>query len=188
MSKELVLVLGGARAGKSAFAEGLARSGKRVLFVATAEARDAEMAERIARHKARRPAGWETREEPIGLPEAISERADRYDTVLVDCLTLWVSNQMLQEHAPVPLEEAVLEETRRLLDVYDRGQARWIVVSNEVGLGVVPPTELGRAYRDVLGRVNHLVARRADKVYLLVAGLALELKGLGARDLPQGQE
>lgn len=177
MSTELVFVLGGARAGKSAFAEGLAASGKRVLFVATAEARDNEMAARIANHKARRPAHWDTFEEPVALAETLAAQAQRYDTVLIDCLTLWVSNLMLREGASIDPAAAC----RQLLDVYEHGQARWIVVSNEVGLGVVPPAELGRAYRDQLGTVNQIVARRADKVYLVIAGLALELKALGAK-------
>ncbi len=190
MSRELVLVLGGARAGKSAFAEGLGASGKQVLFVATAEARDSEMARRIQGHRARRPPQWETLEEPVDLAGALAARAQGYDTILIDCLTLWVSNRMLRQPPPGESGDDPAGAAKRLLGIYERGRARWIVVSNEVGLGVVPPTELGRAYRDALGRVNQLFARRADKVYLLVAGLALELKGAGARpfdDLLQGR-
>lgn len=193
MSRDLVLVLGGARAGKSAFAERLARCGGKVLFVATAEAGDEEMARRIARHKRRRPKGWETLEEPIALPEALAGRKGRYDTVIIDCLTLWVSNLMLQRPRPKDLDAAVQDAARRLIEVSEQDSATWIVVSNEVGLGVVPPTEAGRTYRDLLGRVNQRFAQGAGKVYLLVAGLFVELKALGARPVlnslsPGGKE
>ncbi len=184
MSKELVLVLGGARAGKSAFAERLASPGSRVLYVATAEAGDEEMRERIARHRAKRPSHWETLEEPVALAEAIAARARGCDTILIDCLTLWVSNLLLRRSPPGGPGDT-LAQAERLLDVWERSTARWIVVSNEVGLGVVPPTELGRAYRDALGKVNQVFARRADRVYLLVAGLALDLKALGARSFEE---
>ncbi len=176
MTRELVLVLGGARAGKSAFAQGLAENVGNVLFVATAEAGDAEMAERIARHRASRPAHWVTLEEPLNLPAALAKTPPSYDAVILDCLTLWVSNLLLQENqARDPVTAA-----ERLLEAYEEGTASWIVVSNEVGLGLVPPTPLGREYRDALGRVNQIVARRADRVYLMVAGLAMDLKSLGA--------
>ena len=188
MSKELVLVLGGARSGKSAFAQRLAAGHDRVLFAATAEARDEDMARRIAHHKKSRPPSWDTLEAPLHLAEPLGAAAQDYYVVLVDCLTLWVSNLMLREPAPVDPEADAVAQTERLLDAYERGRATWVVVSNEVGLGVVPPTESGRDFRDVLGRVNQLVARRADKVYMMVAGLALELKALGASplDLPGG--
>lgn len=188
MTPELILILGGVRSGKSAFAEGLARVGSKVLFVATAEAGDADMKERIAAHRRRRPAAWDTLEAPLHLCDALEPVAARYDTVVVDCLTLWVSNVLLAADT-VPLDTRLLTETDRLLRIHQRAGGRWIVVSNEVGLGVVPPTELGRTYRDALGRVNQAVARRADRVYLLVAGLALDLKALGAQpfdDLTRG--
>ncbi|MBI3743399.1 MAG: bifunctional adenosylcobinamide kinase/adenosylcobinamide-phosphate guanylyltransferase [Chloroflexi bacterium] len=183
MAKSLTLVLGGARAGKSAFAERLAAQHKRALFVATAEARDEEMRERIARHKAARAKHWETLEEPVRVAAALTKRANAHDAVLLDCLTLWVSNLLTTEPPSSP--EAIAAETQGLLDAYDRGTASWIVVSNEVGLGVVPPSELGRLYRDALGKVNQRFAARADKVYLLVAGLALDLKALGAKPWEQ---
>ncbi len=173
MGKELILVLGGARAGKSDFAEGLADSAGRVLFVATAEALDEDMAQRIAVHRSQRPAGWETLEVPVDVAASLAPVAQDYDTVLLDCLTLWVSNRMLQEEDTPHIVEA----TENLLRVYDEGDAAWIVVSNEVGLGVVPPTPSGRAFRDALGRVNQLVASRADRVYMMVAGIAIEIKG-----------
>ena len=194
LTKQLIFVLGGARSGKSAFAERLAalrqaQAGGRVLYVATAEALDADMERRIANHRRQRPPEWDTLEEPVKLPDVLPSALDGYDTCLLDCLTLWVSNLLLRmEDAPTPtlprgereLDTEILPETHRLLEAYDQSSATWIVVSNEVGLGVVPPSRLGAAYRDALGRVNQAVAARADKVYFLVAGLALEMKSLGA--------
>lgn len=170
MAKELTLVLGGARAGKSSYAQRLAMEGGRVLFVATAEAGDEEMEARIAAHKSSRPDGWDTLEEPVNLVTALAPVADSYDTVLIDCLTLWVSNLLIAG-------QDIPERTQELLEVYKKGSASWILVSNEVGLGVVPPTELGRAYADELGRVNQLVAADADAVVLMVAGVSVNVKG-----------
>ena len=185
MSKQLILILGGARAGKSSFAQNLAEKASRVLFVATAEALDDDMAERIAVHRSQRPAGWETLEEPVDLRASLDPIVNKYDTVLVDCLTLWVSNIMLQREGEPQQESDILAKARRLLKIYESGQNTWIMVSNEVGWGVVPPTTQGRAFRDTLGRVNQLVAARADRVYLMVAGVALELKELAARSTGQ---
>ena len=122
------------------------------------------------------PAGWDTLEEPVDLAAALSPIVDRYDTVLLDCLTLWVSNLLLIGPDPHATRGDVLPATRKLLELYRGGNASWIVVSNEVGLGVVPPTELGRTYADELGRVNQLVAAEADDVYFMAAGLPLRMK------------
>lgn len=171
MSKRLTLILGGVRAGKSSYAQRLAESGKRVLFVATAEAGDAEMEARIRVHQESRPAEWDTLEEPLDLVAALAPVQRRYDTVLLDCLTLWVSNLLLSSRSyDIPAE------ARRLLELYRQGDASWIVVSNEVGLGVVPPTELGRIFADELGRVNQIVAEEADAVYFMAAGLPMAMK------------
>ena len=187
MTSELILITGGARSGKSSFAERLAGQGGRVLFVATAEALDDDMKRRIAAHRSSRPAGWDTLEEPRSLPDAVrnkmSGNTPEYDTVVVDCLTMWVSNLLLTLEEDANAEGKILGAARELLDVYEASGGTWIVVTNEVGLGVVPSSSLGRAYRDALGRVNSLVASRADKVYLMAAGLALELKALGARHI-----
>ena len=187
MNHELILITGGARSGKSAFAERLALSGERVLFVATAEALDDEMARRISAHQSGRPAEWDTLEEPRNLADAIRETishdAPRYDTVVVDCLTMWVSNLLLFYEGKADAEGKIICAATDMLEVCDASSARWIVVTNEVGLGIVPSSSLARAYRDALGRVNSLVASRADKVYLMAAGLALELKALGAQHL-----
>lgn len=181
MEKQLILILGGARSGKSACAEDLARQGERTLFVATAEALDDDMKRRIEKHRARRPAAWDTLEEPLDPVAAIPSALAGHDTLLIDCLTLWVSNLLLQPGDDADAETEILSRAGALLDLYDRTDARWILVSNEVGLGVAPATELGRNYRDVLGRVNQLFASRADKVYLMVAGLPVDLKSVTAR-------
>ena len=196
MPKELIFVLGGARSGKSAFAERLAalrqaQEGGRVLYVATAEALDADMERRIANHRRQRPPEWGTLAEPVKLPDVLPSALEGYGACLLDCLTLWVSNMLLNmEGRPHPnpppegeggaVEQEILASAQRLMEVYEKSPATWIVVSNEVGLGVVPPSRLGAVYRDALGRVNQAVAARADKVYFMVAGLALEMKSLGA--------
>lgn len=162
----LTLILGGARSGKSTHALSLAKG--RVLFVATAEALDEEMASRIAAHKAERPVTWDTLEEPRDVARGLGERANGYDSIVIDCLTLWVANVMA---AGTPAEWVA-----PLLAAYQAGTADWVVISNEVGLGLVPDNPLGRRYRDALGVVNQLVARAADRVVLLVAGIPVQIK------------
>jgi adenosylcobinamide kinase/adenosylcobinamide-phosphate guanylyltransferase len=162
------LVLGGARSGKSRHAQALAEacSGLRV-FVATAQAFDAEMVERIARHRADRDAGWRTIEAPLALPDAIA--AAGVGVILVDCLTLWASNLLLGDAD----DEAA---TVALLAALAATPARVVLVSNEVGWGIVPDNALARRFRDVAGRINQRVAAAADRVDLVVAGLAMRLK------------
>ena len=189
MASQLILITGGARSGKSSFAERLARQGGRVLFVATAEALDDDMRRRIAVHRSSRPEEWDTLEEPRNLADVVRDRiscdALAYDTVVVDCLTMWVSNLLLAHEEDANVEGKIVGAARELLEVCQDSGGTWIVVTNEVGLGVVPSSSLGRAYRDALGRVNSLVASRADKVYLMAAGLALDLKALGARHIDE---
>ena len=185
MPKQLIFVLGGARSGKSTFAEQLARnpsadSGGCVLYVATAEALDEEMRHRIDVHRSQRPENWDTLEEPLALPSALASKLPGYDTCLLDCLTLWISNQLLAREGDPNAEHDILAAAGELLEVYEQTSATWIVVSNEVGLSVVPASPLGRTFRDVQGRVNQMFAARADRAYLLVAGLAMDLKALGA--------
>ena len=184
MPKQLIFVLGGARSGKSSFAEQLAMQGERVLYVATAQALDEDMDQRIAAHRAQRPQAWDTLEEPLDLVGTLPNSLMGYDTCLLDCLTLWVSNLLLSKEGNPEAQDEILASARELLDVYEQSQDTWIVVSNEVGLGVVPPSRLGSVYRDALGKVNQVVAARADKVYLMVAGLALDLKAMGAVPYP----
>jgi adenosylcobinamide kinase/adenosylcobinamide-phosphate guanylyltransferase len=192
VTKRLILVLGGARSGKSSLAEDLAmRLGERVLYVATAEAWDAEMASRIAHHKSRRPEGWRTLEAPREVGRALAAGAADADVVLLDCLTLLLSNLML-DLGENPDEEAAAarlnSEVDSVLAAYEQGRWSLIVVSNEVGWGLVPPYPLGRVYRDVLGRAHQRLAARADQVYLVVAGIPLDLKRLGGLvENPGGQ-
>ena len=161
----LTMLLGGARSGKSALAVRLAvETGRSVTFVATGEARDAEMAARIDAHRRERPTAWTTLEEPLDLRGAL-ERAPEADTVVVDCLSLWVAN--LLERGLEPDDVAEVAAGRA---------APTIAVSNEVGLGIVPATELGRVFRDLLGRVNAAWVDASDRALFVVAGRALELK------------
>ncbi len=170
----LVFVTGGARSGKSAAAVEAARnSGRPVTFVATATAGDDEMADRIARHRAERPTDWATIEAAIDLGSALVG-ADPAACVLVDCLSLWVSNLLMADD-----DLSVASLDRAVDDVLRACRARsgpTIVVSNEVGSGIVPDNQLARAYRDLLGRANQRVAREADAAYLTVAGRLLPLR------------
>lgn len=152
---------------------------RQVLFVATAEATDSEMAARIAAHRAQRPAAWHTLEAPRQVPQRIAACATPHDTLLLDCLTLLTSNLLLDlpdETMQEQADAAILREIDALLEVYERSEATWLVVSNEVGLGVVPAGWLGVKFRDMLGRANQRIAARADEVLLMVAGLPLKLK------------
>lgn len=185
MDKELIFILGGARSGKSSFAERIAGQSDSVLFVATAQAWDDDMKQRIAAHQSHRPDTWDTLEEPTAIVSAMRPAIADHQTVLLDCLTLWVSNMLLENEDSPDIEKQILASTKDLLALYEEGTATWIIVSNEVGLGIVPPSSLGRVYRDILGKVNQLVASRAHKVYLMSAGLALELKSLGAQPFDQ---
>ena len=193
MSQTVTLVLGGARSGKSAWAEQVAReSNGPVLYVATAEALDDEMKARIAVHRANRPETWQTVEVADDLLGAVRERARPGAVIVVDCLTLWTSNVIHRQTAQLPdasavtpghwrdIETALVAAVEDLVDHSRRNEQALILVSNEVGLGLVPPYPLGRGFRDVLGRVNAAVARRADLVVLMVAGIAVDLKQLSA--------
>ena len=185
MAKRLTLILGGARSGKSAHAEWLASErGGAVLYVATAVAGDDEMRVRIAEHRSRRRAEWTTLEAPRDVGAAIDAHGGDFDVVLVDCLTLLVSNVILalpgvDSGGAQSSQEAgaVLDREIDALLACSRGtSAEWILVSNEVGLGLVPPNPLGRLYRDALGRVNHRLAAAADEVLFMVAGLPMKVK------------
>ncbi|WP_428484816.1 bifunctional adenosylcobinamide kinase/adenosylcobinamide-phosphate guanylyltransferase [Rhodopila sp.] len=164
----ITLVLGGARSGKSRHAEEcLTRHAAPWIYIATAQAFDDEMRIRIAQHQARRNAGWHTIEVPIDLADALDREAAR--PVLVDCLTLWLSNLMLGGH-DIPTATAALEA------VLDRRRQPTVLVSNELGLGIVPGTLLGRAFRDEAGLLNQRMAARAAHVLFMIAGLPMTLK------------
>lgn len=190
--RRLILILGGARSGKSAYAEALAASvaGKRpVLYLATATASDEEMRLRIAAHQAKRPAHWRTVEAPLDLAGALARElaVAAAPVVLLDCVTLLAAN-LLFDGAPhdgdvtdVATGEARLERALdALLALYQQGRFTLIVVSNEVGMGVVPAYPLGRIYRDILGRANARLARAADATLLMIAGIPVEVSALGA--------
>lgn len=174
----IILITGGARSGKSAYAERRAAEigGAAVTCVATAEPLDAEMERRIARHRAERPQAWATREAPRDAAAAV--RSARTETVLVDCLTVLASNALLAAEAEgeEAAEAAVRGEARALCEAALERTGTTLVVTNEVGMGVHPPTALGRWYRDALGRANALLAASADEVVLMVSGIPLTVK------------
>jgi len=183
VGKRLTLILGGARSGKSTYAQRLAaqraRRGEAVVYVATAEAGDDEMAERIAAHRAERPADWQTLEAPRAVGAAIRSGAGQAGVILIDCLTLLASNviaQLPDSVTAAEVETALTAEVDELLLAYAASNAEWIIVSNEVGLGLVPPYPLGRVYRDALGRANQQLAAASDEVLFMVAGLPLVVK------------
>jgi adenosylcobinamide kinase/adenosylcobinamide-phosphate guanylyltransferase len=173
--EQVILILGGARSGKSGYAQKMAEAfeGKR-LFVATAQALDDEMAKRIENHKKRRGDTWETREEPVKIPDLIFDSQDGYAVILIDCLTLWVSNLLMASGDDV---ERVEDGVERLVDCLATIRTTVVLVSNEVGLGVVPESRLARSFRDLAGMLNQRVAGIADRVIFMVAGIPWVLKG-----------
>ncbi len=179
----LTFILGGARSGKSTLAEKLAsEAGKQVLYVATAEVRDEEMRRRIFIHQVRRPTSWETLEAPLDVAGVLKSRLlnSEYDAFLLDCISLLTSNRILT--LPEDCDEQTgWEAVRKELDplislIRQTPLSQWILVSNEVGQGVVPAYPLGRLYRDVLGRANQYIAACAGTVYLMAAGIPLKIK------------
>lgn len=186
MSAQLSLILGGVRSGKSAFAEKLVRKlGQPTLYLATGVATDGEMEERIRRHREGRPSSWLTVEEPLDLAGRLTvalSGPEAPGTVLIDCLDVWLGNLLLehQDQATEALRSLALSDVDRLLKVCRCSPAAFFLVSSEVGLSLVPPHPLGRCFQDVLGLVNQKVAAAATKVYLVVAGIPVELKGISA--------
>jgi adenosylcobinamide kinase / adenosylcobinamide-phosphate guanylyltransferase len=170
------LVIGGARSGKSRFAQSLASSSGRAIFVATARAEDSEMAARIAQHRRDRPENWITVEEPIQIANAVERHCGDCDFLLVDCLTLWLSNFCWEhrERAESVIEEAAVQEVARVVRVST--PARMVLVTNEVGWGLVPESRVGRFFRDLQGRVNQKAAALADQVFQVVAGIPVVIK------------
>jgi adenosylcobinamide kinase / adenosylcobinamide-phosphate guanylyltransferase len=181
MSGKLTLILGGARSGKSSYAQSIAeQQAGVVLYVATATAGDAEMAQRIASHRSSRPPGWFTLEAPLNVGKAIRTCSFKPDFVLLDCLTLLANNLLAGLPEPVgeaAYQAAIQAELDELLQAWQTGSADWAIVSNEVGLGIVPAYPLGRVYRDVLGKANQRLAQAATRVLFMVAGLPMVVKG-----------
>ncbi|MBT7190492.1 MAG: bifunctional adenosylcobinamide kinase/adenosylcobinamide-phosphate guanylyltransferase [Anaerolineae bacterium] len=189
---KLTLLLGGARSGKSTFAENRASEigGENVLYVATSESKDDEMKERVVKHKADRSSAWETVEAPRNVAQAIRQARSDAPVTLLDCMTFLVANHLMDAAAPEDdpfdepsadpfdekIEADVVAEVEALVAYVNERDVELLVVSNEVGLGLVPPYELGRAYRDILGRANQILARHADEVQLLVAGIPMRVK------------
>ncbi|MEK6680460.1 MAG: bifunctional adenosylcobinamide kinase/adenosylcobinamide-phosphate guanylyltransferase [Nitrospirota bacterium] len=171
-NSELIFILGGARSGKSSFALRLAESiGSRNIYIATAEALDEEMAERIKRHKENRGKDWQVIEAPINITGKLAGLKRKGDVILIDCLTLWVNNQMEKM-----ADKKILKETGSLLKAVKAINKNIIIVSNEVGLGIVPDNPLARRFRDIAGMVNQKIAEAADEVYLMVSGIPVRVK------------
>ncbi len=169
---KITLILGGARSGKSSYALSLAQRYKKVAFIATCQGKDKEMRQRIKLHQKSRPKHWETFEEPKEPAKLIGKLSNRFDCILIDCLTLLVSNLILTGDK----QEQVLKKIKELLLVLGKKKAKIILVSNEVGLGLVPVNKLGREFRDIAGRVNQIAAQQAGRVFFIAAGLSLKIK------------
>jgi len=185
----ITLVCGGARSGKSSFAEKIAsyRGGQDVVYLATAERGDREMAARIEKHIKARPAEWETIEEHLKVSRTLADIASD-KVILLDCITVLVSNLLLQggvnqEMDDDSREAEVMKEIKAIIKVANRKKLGLIMVSNEVGMGLVPGNKLGRLYRDIAGRVNKYLAANADEVYITFAGFPIEIKKQGLENL-----
>ena len=184
MERKTVLLIGGARSGKSSYAEKMASEiGGEVLFVATAEARDEEMHRRIEVHKKSRPAHWHTLEAPCQVGSCIALDSRNLSVVVLDCVTLLVNNILCQHMAvdgedvnEKAVEDDVKSEIKAIIDCMEKSPATYILVTNEVGEGIIPLGASTRIYRDVLGRANQMLARVVDEVYLMVAGIPLRVK------------
>ena len=178
---KLIFVNGGARSGKSRFAEEIAhKSGKQVVYIATAQAGDPEMKVRIRKHKERRPKNWITIEEPINVKTLIDKMGLKDNIILVDCLTLLTSNLLLRDKKKIgdeDYEKEILNELEKMSLSAVQVPSTVIIVSNEVGMGLVPDKSLGRFYRDILGKANNIIAQKADEVFFMVSGIPLKIKG-----------
>jgi adenosylcobinamide kinase / adenosylcobinamide-phosphate guanylyltransferase len=182
--RKIILLLGGARSGKSHYAQELAeQSEQKVLFVATAEAGDEDMRLRIEKHKQNRPAAWRTLEARDRLGSRIEDEIGDKELVLIDCITLLVNNifcrydeKQFEDIADSVLEKQVISEMNELRACFKKVKADFIIVSNEVGLGLVPDNRMGRLYRDILGRANQMLAQSSTEVYFMVAGIPLRVK------------
>ena len=179
--RQITLLLGGARSGKSSYAQTLAEnSGKSVTYLATAQALDDEMSARIQKHQAERPAQWQTLEVPLNIASHVGEI--KSELVILDCMTLLATNLLMQFVKDdlvdeAPFTESIHKEVGDLIAAIRNGKQDWIIISNEIGLGLVPPYQMGRVYRDLLGWANQRLAREADKVIFMVAGIPMDVIG-----------
>jgi len=182
--KKIIMLLGGARSGKSSYAHELARKmARKVLFVATAEPGDEDMRRRIENHRLKRPTGWRTLEMTAGIGKAIEKEIEDEQLVIIDCITLLIGNifSRYDEKTFDTIEDTILEkqvfsEIDNLLKCLEKAKTSFIIVSNEVGLGIVPDNRMGRLYRDLLGRANQTLAGKADEVYFMISGIPLRVK------------
>jgi adenosylcobinamide kinase/adenosylcobinamide-phosphate guanylyltransferase len=170
---KIILITGGARSGKSTYALELAKKYKKVAFIATCLGLDKEMRERIRLHKEARPKHWKTFEEPEELAKLLKAMNNDFDCILVDCLTLLVSNLILSGKN----QKQIIEKIEEMVSALKRKKASIILVSNEVGLGIVPDNKLGRSFRDIAGKVNQTIAKEAKEVYFTVSGIPMKIKG-----------
>lgn len=173
-----IFITGGARSGKSTFAEQIAsKFGAPLGYLATAQTLDGEMDERVRRHQERRGSEWSTTEEPIHLSQALARSDGQYRAILVDCVTLWLSNLLFKyEDTGEDCEERIDEDLQRLKNTLHGMVTPVILVSNEVGMGIVPDNALARKFRDIAGRANQLLAAMADEVQVVISGIPLKLK------------
>lgn len=169
---KITFIIGGARSGKSQYAVKLIGEDKKTAFVATCQSKDQEMLKRIMLHKKRRPKSWHTFEEPQNVSGLLKKIGNKYEWVLIDCLTLLVSNLLLKKNK----EDAIENEINKILSLLKKIKAKSVIVSNEVGLGIVPQTKVGRDFRDIAGRINQMVAEKSDRVFFVVSGIPWRIK------------
>lgn len=170
---KIIFILGGARSGKSTYALELAKKYKKVAFIATCQGLDKEMKERIALHRKVRPGHWQTFEETKDINSLLQKIGNAFDCIIIDCLTLLVSNLILEERSQKIIENRINE----MVACLKKNKGRAIVISNEVGLGIVPENKLARHFRDIAGKVNQTVARESDEVFFMVSGIPMRIKG-----------
>ena len=195
----MTLITGGARSGKSQFAELMAKQYDSVTYVATAQIYDAEMKLRVEKHKAQRPAHWKLVEEPYHLSQVLDQHQHEADVMLIDCVTLWLNNlifsmspdtdwfnsETLNKADQEILEKRIMDQVMETIRTARNISSKLIFVSNEVGLGIVPDNPLSRFYRDLAGRVNQLIGQAADEVYMVMAGYPVEIKKQGQKILAE---
>ncbi|NDO45806.1 bifunctional adenosylcobinamide kinase/adenosylcobinamide-phosphate guanylyltransferase [Clostridium sp. MD294] len=182
----MILVTGGDRSGKSAFAENLAKKTEgKVLYIATAKIMDKEMENRIQKHKQRRPQQWDTLESYIHLGEKIKNAQKKYHCILLDCITMLLTNLIFEYSKTddienmdfIELENKIVKELEEIAEVCSISKSEVIIVTGEIGLGIVPMDKLSRHFRDIIGSVNQILAQKANEVYFVVSGIAMKIKG-----------